>query len=68
MEKLREYLTDKNLKSAEFAALIGCSAPTVSRILSGKRHPSPSLARKIEVETGGVVTIGDLFQQLPLAA
>ena len=68
MEKLRDYLNEQNLKSAEFAALVGCSALTISRILTGKRHPSPSLARKIEVKTDGAVTISDLFQELPIAA
>ncbi len=68
MEKLRDYLTDKNLKDYEFAAKVGCSASTISRILTGTRNPSPALARKIEAVTGGAVTISDLFQKLPLAA
>lgn len=68
MKKLQSYLTDKGMKSAEFAKRVGCSAPTISRILTGKRYPSPSLARKIEEETEGRVTLRDLFQELPEAA
>lgn len=61
---LGAWLTDRSLPLASFADAIGTTAATVSRIVSGRQNITLSLARKIEAETGGQVTIADLAMEL----
>lgn len=58
---LADYLTKHGLTHGQFAELIGCEQPTVTRFVGGKRIPSPELMRKIFSETGGDVTANDFF-------
>lgn len=53
---ITEYLKLKNIKTSEFAKIVGCSQPAISLLATGLRRPSPGIARKIEIATGGAVT------------
>jgi len=55
MKELRAYLSAHGLSATEFAEIVGAAQPTISRILNGKRRPSPKLASKIEKKTRGEV-------------
>ena len=56
MKELREYLSAHGLTASGFAELVGVSQPTMSRILTGERSPSPALALKIEKKTKGAIS------------
>ena len=58
---LEAYLQGRNLTHDEFAKLIGCEQPTVTRFVNGKRIPSPDLMRRIAEATDGQVTANDFF-------
>jgi len=60
--KLAAYLRSRNLKHQEFAALIGCEQPTVTRFVRGRRIPSAALMRRIVEVTEGEVTANDFFE------
>ena len=55
MSKLRTYLDINSIRQADFAARIGVSQGTISRLASGHGVPSLLLAIGIERETGGEV-------------
>jgi DNA-binding transcriptional regulator YdaS (Cro superfamily) len=55
MKELRAYLSMHGLTASAFAEMIGTSQPTVTRLLNGKRKPSPALALRIEKKTRGAV-------------
>lgn len=57
---LATYLESQKIKPAQFAALIGVPASTISRILRGDREPRLSTAQKISQATGGKVSLSDL--------
>lgn len=59
--RLDEYLFRKKNSKTEFAKQIGISRTHLSLIASGKRKPSPALAKKIIEETKGHVTLSELF-------
>lgn len=61
MSKLREWRDAQGMSQAQFAARIGTSIPSVSRIEAGEQWPSPELMRRIEEETEGVVTAADVL-------
>ena len=58
--KLNVFLQNHNLQSAEFAARIGTTGATLSRILSAQVVPRRGLMEAIYRETGGLVTPNDL--------
>ena len=52
---LQTYLETAGLTQAEFAARIGSTHATVSRLIAGKFLPSLTLATKIERASGDIV-------------
>ena len=59
---LNEYLNNQGRgAAAALAESVGCGRSHMSLIASGKRLPSPQLARAIEVKTGGVVSAAQLL-------
>lgn len=60
--KLAAYLTQQNLKPAQFAERIGVPASTITRILSGAREPRLKTVVKIETGTDGAVRIADFVE------
>ncbi|MFE1598216.1 helix-turn-helix domain-containing protein [Methylobacterium sp. ID0610] len=59
---LAAYLSEHDLKPANFAARIGVPASTITRILRGERDPRGATIRKIVEGTGGLVTAADLLR------
>jgi DNA-binding XRE family transcriptional regulator len=59
MKKLVTYLTEQNIRQADFALAVGASQPTISKLMSGCALPSLSLAVAIERATGGAVMAAD---------
>lgn len=59
-----QYLKLGTDTAAGLAARCGISAVSISRIRRGRQNISLSLARKIESETQGKVTIADLAMEL----
>lgn len=55
MGKLERYLTEAKITQADFAAMVGASQATVSKLINGTAMPSLSLAIRIETETAGAV-------------
>lgn len=55
MEKLSQYLKQHGVKQTEFAARCNVTQPVISRLANGSIQPSPSLAKRIENETGGAI-------------
>lgn len=60
MSKLRAHLLAHGLTMTRFAALIGSTHATVSRICAGKVGISFGMARRIVEATGGEVGFDDL--------
>lgn len=58
--QLTEYLKQSDHTATALAAKVGCEVSTITRLAKGERTPSIKLARRIERETGGLVTIADL--------
>lgn len=65
--RLADYLHQRDLKDADFAALVGCDRTTVLRIRRGDQRPSPALMEEIARVTGGQVQPNDYFEGLPEA-
>ena len=59
--KLREYLIKNNLTELNFAEILGCKQPTVSRYVNDKRSPTQTMMKKIEEFTEGTVTYKDFI-------
>jgi DNA-binding transcriptional regulator YdaS (Cro superfamily) len=57
---LDEYLRSHPVTAASFAAKIGKSAASVTRIRKGDQNITLALAQKIVSATGGKVTLEDL--------
>lgn len=60
--KLDQYLSYKAIKPADFAALIGCTRPTIERYLKGSRGLSDSMKWRVADATEGMVTVAELMQ------
>ncbi|AGH48742.1 2-oxoglutarate dehydrogenase E1 component [Sphingomonas sp. MM-1] len=63
--KLVDYLEAHSLTHEQFAGILGCSQPTVTRFVHGIRRPSRFLMRRIAEATGGVVTPNDFLDESP---
>lgn len=61
--KLDEYLNKTGMTHSDFAKLIGCEQPTVTRYVKG-RIPSRDVILRISQVTNGAVTPND-FYDLP---
>lgn len=59
---LRDYLTEKDLTPAEFAAEIRVHHDAVRKWLRGQRTPRPRQMQAIRRATRGMVTPGDFFE------
>lgn len=57
--KLAEYLSEFGISQADFAAMIGLSAPSVSRLVKGTQRPNLDTILSIERATGKKVTASD---------
>lgn len=57
---LDAYLKTQAVKASDFAARIGVSAASVTRIRRGDQNIPLSLANRIVTATGGKVTLEDL--------
>lgn len=64
MTKLQTYLASRDLKQAEFAALVGATQATISRLAKGTAKPSLDLAIAIERITKGKVP-ADSWVEVP---
>lgn len=60
--KLEQYLRDKNIKPAAFAASIEVAPSTITRILRGERTPRIDLIAKIKAATKGKVKAEDFME------
>lgn len=58
---LEAYLRAKGITHRQFADLVGCAQPTVTRFIQGQRIPSPDLMRAIADKTNGEVTPNDFL-------
>ena len=61
---LREHLGKGLIKQDAFAEAVGVSQSHVSNILKGRRRPTFETAARIQIETGGVVTL-DMWARRP---
>jgi DNA-binding transcriptional regulator YdaS (Cro superfamily) len=59
--KLDEYLFRSKISKKDFALKIGVSREHIHAMISGKRQPSPKLAKKIQDATKGEVTKEELL-------
>lgn len=57
MMTLSEYLKINTIRQADFAARIGVTQGTVSRLCSGRMSPDMSMAARIQFETDGAVPV-----------
>ncbi len=56
MEHLCAYLKENGIRQSDFAAAVGATQATISKLVSGAMLPSLQLAVKIQSETQGRVT------------
>lgn len=63
--QIAQWLKEQDVTATAFAARIGVSISTVTRIARGEVTPSPDTLRKIMAETGGAVTANDFFMPAP---
>ena len=61
MEKLAEYLSRHNVTQQVLAARAGIATNMVSAIKTGRRRPSPEVAKRIEAATNGEVPAANLL-------
>jgi hypothetical protein len=54
---LRAYLYNINMKTKEFAEILGCTRQHLTEVMAGTRYPSLLLSREIWRATGGVIKI-----------
>lgn len=59
--RLDEYLKARGLTHRNFADLVGCEQPTISRFVARTRIPSAALMQRIMAVTNGEVTADDFF-------
>lgn len=70
MSKLREWRHSKDITQDQFAAKVGTTGASISRIEVGDQWPSPSLLMEIEKATRGAVTAAAIladYQRVKLA-
>ena len=58
---LDQYLTGSNITAADFAALVGLTEASVSRIRKGKQNITRDVMLKIIEASGGKVTADSLL-------
>lgn len=66
--QLAEYLDVHRIRIVDFAAKVGISAPSVSKIANGINKPSFETMQKIYDATNGEVTVHDFWRQHPVAS
>lgn len=59
--KLAEYLEKNDITTTDFAERCELSQPYIWQIANGQRRPSPDVAERIELATGGQVTAMELL-------
>ena len=57
MRQLSKFLRESEVTQAQFAARVGLSQATVSKLASGTLSPSLQVAVRIERATGGAVCV-----------
>jgi transcriptional regulator with XRE-family HTH domain len=62
MERLKQWLKEKNMTGAQFAELLGVAQAAVSMWLTGERFPSRRNIQKIVELTGGEVQPNDFYK------
>ena len=60
--KLKDYLKENKLTEVNFAEMLGCKQPTISRYINKKRIPKKQIMQKINELTNGNVNKND-FQR-----
>ncbi len=60
--KLKLWLTQSNIKRADFAAEIGTTTTAIGRYLNGDRKPTAEVFTSIFRVTGGKVTPNDFYE------
>lgn len=60
--KLAEYLVAKGLKQADFARIMGCTAPCVHNWIYKKSLPSTRQMIEVYKQTGGKVSLTDWME------
>ena len=60
MNKLAQYISDVGLQKKAFAGRLGISPQHLRNLTDRDVKPSVTLAKLIEHETGGRVTVGDM--------
>jgi len=56
---LREYLKENRITVKDFAKKLNVSRQHLNRVVCGTYKPGKTLAKLIELETNGLVTIAD---------
>jgi transcriptional regulator with XRE-family HTH domain len=59
--KLDQWLQSQDITQTDFAARLGTTGASLSRIVAGAQWPSAPLMAAIERETGGEVTASDIL-------
>lgn len=67
MTRLQSYLDQANLRQSEFAALVGASQATISKLARGAVQPGLDLAVAIERATAGAVLATSWVPEPPSA-
>ena len=65
MNPLRAWRKRRSLTLEDFAAQIGVSSASLSRIERGAQWPARPVAERIAAETGGEVTPNDFMRGTP---
>lgn len=58
--KIEEYLKKYRITKVEFAKRLGVNKSTVWNYISGRTRPTVSMAKKIDKESDGLITIKEL--------
>ena len=58
---LSEYIGEVGITTITLAVKLGVSQPFVSQLATGRRRPSPEVAKRISEATGGKVTVMELL-------
>lgn len=66
--KLETFLTERNKKPSVFAAELGVSPSTITRIIRGERSPGFDLVMRIQAATKGKVKPSDWVSEQETAA
>lgn len=61
--KLRDYLYHNRITITEFAQVLDYSRGHLTSVVNGKLRPSKKLARQIEKNTNGQVTVQELLNE-----